>query len=119
MLKMGETKLLNNEVKVVVATVALGMGFDKPDLRFVIHYQRPASIVHYYQQVGRAGRSQLDAYGVLLHGNEDDDISNYFITNAFPSTLEVESIIVAIRKSDNGLSTSELEPQVNMKIGTM
>jgi superfamily II DNA helicase RecQ len=52
-----EQQLLNNEIKVLVATVALGMGFDKPDLGFVIHFQRPASVVHYYQQVGRAGRA--------------------------------------------------------------
>lgn len=61
-----EQQLLNNEIKVLVATVALGMGFDKPDLGFVIHFQRPASVVHYYQQVGRAGRAVDEAFGILI-----------------------------------------------------
>jgi ATP-dependent DNA helicase RecQ len=66
-----EEALLNNRVKVLVATTALGMGFDKPDLAFVIHFQSPSSAVAYYQQVGRAGRSLPAAYGVLLAGSED------------------------------------------------
>jgi ATP-dependent DNA helicase RecQ len=61
-----EQALLNNELKALVATSALGMGFDKPDLGFVIHFQRPGSVVHYYQQVGRAGRALQQAYGILL-----------------------------------------------------
>ena len=63
-----EEKLLSNKIKVLVATSALGMGFDKPDLSFVFHYQRPGSVVHYYQQVGRAGRAIDESYGILLHG---------------------------------------------------
>lgn len=74
-----EQALLNNEIKALVATVALGMGFDKPDLGFVIHFQRPGSVVAYYQQVGRAGRAVGRAYGILLNGREDDEIQDYFI----------------------------------------
>ena len=80
-----EQELLNNEVKALVSTSALGMGFDKPDLSFVIHYQAPGSVVAYYQQVGRAGRELEAAYGVLLSGTEDTNITNYFIGSAFPN----------------------------------
>ena len=65
-----EEALLHNRVKALVATTALGMGYDKPDLAFVIHYQTPGSVVAYYQQVGRAGRAVASAYGVLLSGDE-------------------------------------------------
>ena len=74
-----EQALLNNQLKVLVSTSALGMGFDKGDLAFVIHYQSAGSVVSYYQQVGRAGRSIDDAHGVLLSGDEDQEIQNYFI----------------------------------------
>lgn len=79
-----EQALLNNQVKALVATTALGMGYDKPDLAFVIHYQMPGSVVAYYQQVGRAGRALDSAYGVLLSGQEESDITDWFIRSAFP-----------------------------------
>jgi ATP-dependent DNA helicase RecQ len=80
-----ETSLLKNKIKALVATTALGMGFDKPDLGFVIHYQMPGSVIAYYQQVGRAGRALKAAYGVLLSGAEEDEITDYFINTAFPT----------------------------------
>src|SRR6185503_4662271 len=79
-----EARLLRNDVKALVATVALGMGFDKPDLGFVVHYQEPASIVAYYQQVGRAGRALPEAHAILLSGHEDARIHEHFITTALP-----------------------------------
>ena len=79
-----EQALLANEVDVVVATSALGMGFDKPDLSFVIHYQAPSSPIAYYQQVGRAGRQLEASNAVLLRGTEDAEIQEYFIRTAFP-----------------------------------
>ncbi len=110
-----EQQLLNNEVKVLVATVALGMGFDKPDLGFVIHFQRPSSVVHYYQQVGRAGRAVNKAYGILLHGEEDDQIADYFIRNAFPPQSHVDKILQVLDKADGGLSLPALEGKLNLK----
>lgn len=109
-----EQKLLNNDIKVLVATVALGMGFDKPDLGFVIHFQRPASVVHYYQQVGRAGRAVDKAYGILLCGEEDDHIADYFIRNAFPPQEHVEAILEALENSDDGLSVPSLQNVLNL-----
>ena len=99
-----EDQLLNSEIKALVATTALGMGFDKPDLGFVIHYQRPGSVVHYYQQVGRAGRAVEQAYGILLSGDEDDEITNYFIRTAFPPQAHTQEVLIALNQADNGLS---------------
>ena len=110
-----EQQLLNNEVKALVATVALGMGFDKPDLGFVIHFQRPASVIHYYQQVGRAGRAVNEAYGVLLGGEEDDDIADYFIRNAFPPQKHISDIFKVLAPDKLiGLSTSEIQEALNL-----
>lgn len=114
-----EQQLLNNEIKVLVATVALGMGFDKPDLEFVIHFQRPSSVVHYYQQVGRAGRAVEEAYGILLCGEEDDHIADYFIHSAFPPQHHVASILGILDQSDNGLSTYEMQARLNIGGGNI
>lgn len=112
-----ERALINNEVKALVATTALGMGFDKPDLGFVIHYQAPGSVVAYYQQVGRAGRGVTAAYGVLLSGGEEMEITNYFIENAFPNKGEVERVIAALQNSPEGLSINGLTAALNIRRG--
>ncbi|MGB5962444.1 MAG: RecQ family ATP-dependent DNA helicase [Coleofasciculaceae cyanobacterium] len=112
-----EDQLLNNEIKALVSTTALGMGFDKPDLGFVIHYQRPGSVVHYYQQVGRAGRSVEQAYGILLSGDEDDEITNYFIRTAFPAEAHTQEVLNALHQADDGFSIPQLEQQLNLSKG--
>lgn len=112
-----EQALLNNEVKALVATTALGMGFDKPDLAFVIHYQTPGSVVAYYQQVGRAGRALDAAYGVLLSGDEETDITGYFIESAFPTEKEVGAVIDALVHAPAGLSVPELLGRLNISKG--
>ena len=112
-----EQALLDNQVKALVATTALGMGYDKPDLAFVIHYQTPGSVVAYYQQVGRAGRALDTAYGVLLSGEEETDITNWFIKSAFPTREEVEAVINALEEQPMGLSVPELLGEVNLQEG--
>ncbi|MEK6700521.1 MAG: RecQ family ATP-dependent DNA helicase [Nitrospirota bacterium] len=112
-----EQALLKNEVKALVATTALGMGFDKPDLGFVIHYQAPGSVVAYYQQVGRAGRALDAAYGVLLSGKEETDITDYFIKTAFPTREEVKQVLDALHSVPAGLSIPELMGRVNINKG--
>jgi ATP-dependent DNA helicase RecQ len=112
-----ENALLANRVKALVATTALGMGFDKPDLAFVIHYQTPGSVVAYYQQVGRAGRALNAAHGVLLSGAEETDITDFFIESAFPSREEVAGVLAALQGSPDGLSIPQMLPLVNARRG--
>lgn len=88
-----EQRLMDNDLKVVVATSALGMGIDKPDLSFVIHFQSPGSPIAYYQQVGRAGRALPESWGILLSGSEDEEIQNYFIDSAFPEPWQAEQVV--------------------------
>lgn len=111
-----ELALDRNEVKALVATTALGMGYDKPDLGFVVHYQAPGSIIAYYQQVGRAGRGIARAVGVLLSGVEDGEIHDYFRRTAFPEERWVEEVLQALENED-GMSIRELEQALNLRYG--
>ena len=109
-----EDDLLANRVKALVATSALGMGFDKPDLGFVVHLGAPQSPVAYYQQVGRAGRGVAAAEVILLPGREDRDIWAYFASLAFPPEYQVRAALTALAEAGRPLSTTALETRVDL-----
>ncbi len=88
-----EQKLMSNQYKVVCSTSALGMGIDKPDVRFVVHYHIPASLIHYYQEMGRAGRDGKIAWCILLYDPEDLAIQEYFIDNAKPDGKSYDTVL--------------------------
>jgi ATP-dependent DNA helicase RecQ len=113
-----ERQLLDNELKALVASVALGMGFDKPDLHFVVHYQLPGNIISYYQQIGRAGRGIDKAHIILMHGPGDEDIQQYFINTAFPTPRQVSDVIAALNKHGD-LTRAELQRYVNVRLSTL
>ena len=110
-----EERLLANDLKAVVATSALGMGYDKPDLGFVVHYQAPGSVISYYQQVGRAGRAVAHADVVLLRGQEDKRIQDFFIEQAFPPREVVERVLEAL--GDEGATLPAILAHVNLGRG--
>ncbi|GIT80740.1 ATP-dependent DNA helicase RecQ [Leifsonia sp. LS1] len=112
-----EGRLKRNEVKVLVATSALGMGFDKPDLGFVVHLGAPSSPVAYYQQVGRAGRATDNADVLLLPGPEDRAIWQYFATASMPSEEKAAAVLDAL--SHEAQSTRALESRVDLKASTL
>jgi ATP-dependent DNA helicase RecQ len=114
-----EDDLLANRVKALVATSALGMGFDKPDLGFVVHLGAPQSPVAYYQQIGRAGRGVERAEVVLLPGSEDRDIWAYFASLAFPGEGQVRATLDALADAGRPLSTTALETRVDLSRGRL
>ncbi len=110
-----EDDLLQNRVKALVATSALGMGFDKPDLGFVVHLGAPPSPIAYYQQVGRAGRGVSSATVVLLPGREDRDIWDYFASLAFPPAHDVRQALRVLTDHGAPMSTATLETYVPLR----
>lgn len=112
-----ETALLNDTVKALVATSALGMGFDKKNISFVIHFQAPGNVVEYYQQVGRAGRGIDNALGVMMMGEEDSRIQQSFIQGAFPREDQINALLDTLEQLD-GAKLSELEPKLNFSQST-
>ncbi|GAB3072812.1 RecQ family ATP-dependent DNA helicase [Intrasporangium mesophilum] len=110
-----EEALRDNQVKALVATSALGMGFDKPDLGFVLHLGAPASPVAYYQQVGRAGRATERADVLLFPGPEDKDIWRYFASASMPRQDQADAVLRALATSDRPMSTVALETVVDVR----
>lgn len=111
-----EKRFQDNKIKVLVATIAFGMGVDKPDIAYVIHYQQPGNAIAYYQQIGRAGRdinAVPKAYAILLAGDNDNSINKYFIMNAFPTENEMNEVIEVI--SDNpGMSRNDIKDKLDV-----
>ena len=114
-----EEDLLANRVKALVATSALGMGFDKPDLGFVVHLGAPQSPVAYYQQIGRAGRALDRAEVILLPGREDRDIWAYFASLAFPPERQVRATLATLAEAGRPLSAAVLETHVDLSRGRL
>jgi ATP-dependent DNA helicase RecQ len=114
-----EDALLAGELKALVATSALGMGFDKPDLGFVVHLGAPQSPIAYYQQIGRAGRALSRADVILLPGREDADIWAYFGSLAFPPEGVVRRTLAVLAESDRPLSATAIETRVDLSRGRL
>ncbi|NHU85881.1 ATP-dependent DNA helicase RecQ [Kocuria sp. JC486] len=110
-----ELALKDNQVKALVATSALGMGFDKPDLGFVVHLGAPSSPVAYYQQVGRAGRATERADVLLLPGTEDREIWEYFATASMPTEAKAQAVLKELGAAERPLSVGALEARVDIK----
>lgn len=113
--QQAEDDLLANRVKALVATSALGMGFDKPDLGFVVHLGSPSSPIAYYQQVGRAGRGVEHAEVLLLPGKEDEAIWQYFASVAFPPEEQVRRTLDVLARAERPVSLPALEPLVDLR----
>jgi len=111
-------KFKNNQIKAIVATIKLGMGYDKGDIGFVIHFQMPSNIVSYYQQIGRAGRNIEKAYAILMCGEEDDDIHEHFMNEAFPTREECYGI-VSLLEREGGMTQSKIERKINIAHGRL
>ena len=114
-----EQELLRNDVKALVATSALGMGFDKPDLGFLVHLGAPPSPIAYYQQVGRAGRAVESADVILLPGREDEEIWRYFASLAFPTEHQVRATLDVLAEAGRPLSTAVIETRVDLARGRL
>ena len=113
--QQAEADLLANRVKALVATSALGMGFDKPDLGFVVHLGSPSSPIAYYQQVGRVGRGVEHADVLMLAGKEDEAIWRYFADTAFPPEAQVRQTLAALADAGRPLSVPALEALVDLR----
>src|SRR5699024_593780 len=121
-----EGQLKDNRLKALVATSALGMGFDKPDLGFVIHIGAPSSAVAYYQQVGRAGRATDSADVLLQPAAEGEQIWEYFARASMPDQADANAVLAALAGAAGRRSVARLEtlvgsqrPRLNLLLKTL
>jgi ATP-dependent DNA helicase RecQ len=103
-----EQRFMDNQYKVLCATNALGMGIDKKDVRFIIHYHIPASPIHYYQEIGRAGRDGLTSWCTLLYDPRDLAIQKHFIAQSRPESARYRNILTLLQTSHQGLGEREI-----------
>ncbi len=108
-----ENGLMENKWKCIISTNALGMGIDKPDIRFIIHTQIPQSPIHYYQEIGRAGRDELPAYIILFYNPEDRKLPEAFIEGGRPSLKKYEKVISVVKSAL--LGEKDLMKRTNLK----
>lgn len=109
-------KFHNGDLRVIVATVKLGMGYDKSNIGFVIHFQLPQNLISYYQQIGRAGRNGKPALAILLHGDEDDAIIKSFIDSANKDPMLLSEILHLIKSHPEGMSRNDILPHFNLNV---
>lgn len=116
-----QEQFMSGEIPIIIATNAFGMGVDKPDLRFVLHYQLPGSLEAYYQEVGRAGRDGRESRCLLLFSHQDRYIQEFFIENNYPSREVVRTVYQYLLEQPNDpveLTLQEIKDDLGISIGT-